>query len=289
MAKTKQKTGKGMVPAGHNDDQEQAKAMAKGPKVNLPSLPIDPTKDAGAGQENMTSDDLAVPRLQVLQKGSPQVDKTNKAYVKGAEAGMIINTVTGTMFDGEEGIEVCPLAYQRNHIEWKPRAKGGGFIRNHGMSPAILEQCSIDESRNAMLANGNEIVPTAEYFCFMLNEDGSWAPVVISMAKTQMKKARNWNTLISQFQAPRPDGAGVFNPAMFYRCYRLTTMPESNDKGSWFGWHVEPSELTMERKNGTNLYVAARDFRGKVMSGRVAAAPPPQQDGGDSEGDSATV
>ena len=51
-------------------------------------------EEAGSGFEEATSDSYAVPFLQVLQSGSPQCKKSDGKYIKGAEEGMIFNTVT---------------------------------------------------------------------------------------------------------------------------------------------------------------------------------------------------
>ena len=48
---------------------------------------------AGEGLEEVTAEDLAIPFLRVLAQLSPQVNKRDGAYVDGAEAGMIYNTV----------------------------------------------------------------------------------------------------------------------------------------------------------------------------------------------------
>lgn len=247
---------------------------AKTGGAGLPALPSDLNiyDDKGAGQENMTAEDFSVPRFTILQQLSPQCDKTKPEHIEGAEPGMIINTVTGELFDGDEGIEIIAMHYIRNHLEWKPRAKGGGFVKNWGPSPKVLESCKIDENRNAITVDGNEIVATAEYFCFYLKEDGQFSPAVISMAKTQLKKARNWNTQINELKVPRPDGAGTFNPAMWYRTYRLTTQPESNDKGSWFGWVIEPGQNVLEMEDGAAKYMAAREFQQRIKAGEVKAA-----------------
>ena len=47
-------------------------------------------EDAGAGQENMSQEDMMIPRLSILQDGSAQVKKRDGAYVEGAEVGMIL-------------------------------------------------------------------------------------------------------------------------------------------------------------------------------------------------------
>ena len=56
--------------------------------------------DADKGSQNMTQEDLALPFLKVLGQLSPEVNKVHARYVKGAEPGMIINSVTNELYDG---------------------------------------------------------------------------------------------------------------------------------------------------------------------------------------------
>ena len=57
----------------------------------------------GVGFSEVTTEDLAIPFLRVLAQLSPQVNKRDGAYIEGAEAGMIYNTVMNEVYDGEEG------------------------------------------------------------------------------------------------------------------------------------------------------------------------------------------
>ena len=66
-------------------------------------------EDSGAGAEGITSQDLMVPRISILQSPSPQVNKRDGKYVQGAEVGFIYNTVSNEVVDGEEGISVVPI------------------------------------------------------------------------------------------------------------------------------------------------------------------------------------
>ena len=83
---------------------------------------------AGAGLEEVTTEDLAIPFLRILAQLSPQVNKRDGAYVEGAEAGMIYNTVSNEAYDGEKGVLVVPCYYNRRFIEWQPRSSGGGYV-----------------------------------------------------------------------------------------------------------------------------------------------------------------
>lgn len=232
-------------------------------------------EDAGAGQEGMTREDFAIPRLSILQSLSPQCQKREATYIDGAEAGLIFDNITNELVDGEDGITVVPVGYRRTNIEWKTRAAGGGFVADHGTNDAVLQNCTKDDHGAMITPTGNVIITTAEYLCLVVDVvTGIAQQVAISMSKSQLKKARKWNTMISQLQVPTPDGKAFFNPAMFYRSYKLTTIPESNDQGSWFGWSIKPSVNTLELPGGENLYLAARHFRSLIASGSVKVSAP---------------
>jgi hypothetical protein len=232
-------------------------------------------EDAGAGQENMDRSDYAIPRIRILQDLSPQVKKTEQGYIKGAEAGMICDPVSEQLFSGEHGVLVIPISYRRSHIEWKTREKGGGIVADHGADGAILEQTKKDDRGRAILPNGNQITINAEYFVFVVDpETGSHSPYVLGMSGTQLKKSRRWNTMINQLRIAHPSGQGTINPAMFYRSYKLSTEPERNEQGSWFGWHITPDKATIDYPQGEQLYLAAREFRKQVAAGNVKAQQP---------------
>jgi hypothetical protein len=233
-------------------------------------------EDEGAGSESMTKDDLAIPRISILQSLSPQCTKADPAYIQGAEAGEFISNIDGSLFSGENGIVIIPVSYRRANLEWKPRKAGGGFVADHGTDDTIIDTCTKDPEKGTLVTpKGTEIVPTAEYYCIMIHPDTDLPQqVVISMAKSQLKKAKKWNTVMSNLMVPKPDGHGAFNPAMFYRAYRITTVPESNDQGSWFGFDIKAECDTLEMKGGQDLYLGARQFRKAVTSGEVMVAAP---------------
>ena len=82
--------------------------------------------DAGQGL-NMTQEDLALPFLKkFLANYLLSVTKRDAKYVEGAEPGMIINTVTNEIYDGEKGIDVIPVHYKRQYIEWQDRGESQG-------------------------------------------------------------------------------------------------------------------------------------------------------------------
>ena len=234
-------------------------------------------QDAGVGMEGMDQEDFMIPRISILQQGSPQVDKNDGKYVEGAEAGDIFNTVSRTVISGDKGILAIPIKYRRAYIEWKPRDAGGGLIKDHGSDSSVLDDCDQDSKTfRHVTKDGNEIVTTAEYYIFIIN--GSYEPALLSMAGSQLKKARRWNSMTNQLKLAKPDGSGFFNPAMFYSGYQMTTVPEKNEKGTWFGWdiqmlHGENGGIIKNIPNGSDIYMAARSFKETIQKGSVRVAP----------------
>ena len=81
--------------------------------------------DAGAGSQNMTQEDLALPFLKVLGQLSPEVNKHDAKFISGAEPGMIVNSVTKELHNGTKGINVIPVHYERQYVEWRDRGQSG--------------------------------------------------------------------------------------------------------------------------------------------------------------------
>ena len=60
---------------------------------------------------------------------------------------------------------------------------------------------------------------------------------------------------------------GMFTPAMCSHVYKLKTVQQSNDKGTWFGWSVEKEGPVQDK----SLYEAAKSFAISCSSGDVKA------------------
>ena len=243
-------------------------------------------EDSAQTASDFETKDLAIPFIRILQSNSPQVNKRGDGYVEGCEPSHIFNTALERSYDGETGIYAIVCKYQRQYTEWKPRiddgqggGSGGGFVQSHGTDGEIMKDATQKTlpsgAKKMILPNGNEIVESADYFVIAFDPiDGSMQKAVISMSSTQWKAARKLNNQISGWSKPRPDGKGTFNPPPYGRVYLFSTVPQSNDKGDFFGWKVEPGDETMDLDGGSDLYLMARDFRRSIEGGYVKAAAP---------------
>lgn len=239
------------------------------------AVPADMVADlqqfAGAGLAQDASD-FATPFLQILQNLSPQVKAGNPKQIKGLTAGMIFNTVSNEVFDGQAGIVVVPCFFDTNFVEWKPRESGGGLVAVHDRKTGerLEAQSQRDEKNHSILPNGNEIRRTAQYFVLLVGSNGKATPAIISMSSTQLKVSRKWNTAIADATIT-VDGQ-VYPAPSFAKKYKLTTWLETKGKDDWFSWKVE--DLGFLGSNEVALFKKAKEFYVSVSSGKVKAADP---------------
>lgn len=225
--------------------------------------------DAGAGFEEAEASAYAIPFLQILQSGSPQCKKSDGAYIKGAEEGMFFNTVTQELYDGETGITVIPCLYNQRFVEWGTRESGGGFVREHLPHEAPSNTVKDDKNRD-ILPNGNALVDTRNHYVLLRLPDGTLSPALVAMSSTQLKKSKQWMSRMQGIKVKGPNG--FVTAPMMSRAYKLTTVPESNDKGSWFGFRIELAGLVEDVAE----YNEALAFAKAVKTGAAKAQQPTQ-------------
>ena len=219
-------------------------------------------EDKAGGMQGMSSEDFAMPFLRVLGQLSPETNKRDAKYIQHAEPGMIFNTVTKQLFDGEQGVRVIPCGYKREYVEWSDRGEGTSApVAIHPVSSGIIKEATRGADWKDRLPNGNYLENTASYF--VMAEDLQMA--LISMKSTQLKVSRNWNTMMNTIKLKGKDG--LFTPAAYSHVYNLKTVQQSNDKGTWFGWSVSLVGPVQDK----SLYEAAKTFASSVATGKVEA------------------
>ena len=125
--------------------------------------------DANAGFQTMSQEDLALPFLKVLGQLSPEVNTRHAKHIKGAEPGMILNTVTNELHDGAKGIQVIPCFYKREYVEWKDRGESmGAPVGVHAANSDVVSSAKRDNMNKDRLPNGNYLENTASHFVLML-------------------------------------------------------------------------------------------------------------------------
>lgn len=248
-------------------------------KENVVALHGGFAQAAGIGFEEITAQDLSVPFLRILAQLSPQVNKRDGAYVQGAEAGMIFNTVANEVYDGEKGIEVVPCYYSRRLVEWRPRDQGGGYVGSYTADDPIAKRATKDDRGNDVLPNGNLLTNTAQFFVLLLHPELGPQRCLITMTSTQLKKARKWLTQMQSLTGRDPNGK-LYTMPMMSNVYTLRTVEERNDKGSWFGWEVSRARALDESKQeDVELFELGYAFAQSVRAGDVKVKEEPEHGG----------
>ena len=219
--------------------------------------------DAAIQTGTVTQDDLALPFLKILGQLSPEVNKRDGKYVEGAEPGMIYNSVTGELFNGEKGVQVIPCYYKLEYVEWKDRGKDGSGapVNIYPSSSDIMTKTTRGADFKDRLPNGNYIEKTAQHFVVV--NSASPTTALIAMKSTQLKISRKWNSMMQSIKLQGKDG--MFTPASFSHLYQLKTVQQSNDKGTWFGWEVSKTGPIQD----ANTYQQAKSFSESISKGDI--------------------
>lgn len=179
-------------------------------------------EDSNRGSEDVTANDIILPRIDVLQALSPQIKRKDPLYIEGAEQGMIFNTISGELYGSE--IRFIPVSFKREYIVWQDRNLGGGF-RGSFHTEAEAER----ERRNLENPDSHEVVETHVHFVLLLRDDGKVEEAILSMAKSKRKVSRKLNSLVQMFPGDR-----------FARVYKLSAIEVDGQKGEFWNFEVAP-------------------------------------------------
>jgi hypothetical protein len=248
-------------------------AVVKKSSANLALVDrINPFSDAGAGTENVRTQDLIIPRLTLLHEMSKATKKNRPEYIKGATGGMFCVASLQLLYDGEEGIQIIPITYQRRLIEWNPIDSGGGLVR----MDVPEEEVENLEKKNPgvyLTDNDTEIVVTPEYYALIVNDDeGTSLPVVMSLTGKKAQVSKRWNTLIMSQRQVNPDTQQEVQMPFWYNCYNMTAIADNNEKGDFWIPAVSVLSPTLSMDHGQQFYTRAREFYKAVRSGQAKAA-----------------
>lgn len=179
----------------------------------------------GQGSQNVTQRDMMIPRLKLLQKISPEVDKSDAKWIEGAEVGMIMNSVSSELFDATFCVN---LSFDHKFTIWKKRKFGSGLF---GSGETESECVQMLEDKNEIVEQ-YDITETPTHLMLLLDSEGEAKGVaLLDMPGTKAKVSRRWNTLISE-----QEGQG--NPR-FGCIWELSSISEDSPNGSYSNFKVD--------------------------------------------------
>lgn len=197
---------------------------------------IDFGDHAGAGTKNMTGADQAIPFLSLLQALSKVIsDPTQK--VEGAAPGMIMDSVSKQVYDGESGVIFLPCNTQRVYVAWKGEPGSGTVAGRYAPSDPIVKSAARKFAFNEMQdPDGNRLVETFYVIGMILDEN--LAPSSMGMISFTSTKIKAYKESIGVLRTLPGDAPLYAFPL------RITSRAETRPKGTSFNFVVRPLGYT---------------------------------------------
>jgi hypothetical protein len=189
--------------------------------------------NTGAGVSSL-AEDILVPLIYILQKGSPQVNKKEDSYIDDAEPGDIWLR-PGAVVKGEEGIIFQPCIFWKDWVEWVPDRGGyaGRFAFNELPDDVEMVPDPRNPSRQIRVReNGNTLVETRYYAGYVYRDNEPPMPFVIPLSSTGHTFGK---TLMNILNSKQINGGKADS---FSSLYRLRTHWQKNAMGDWYTWGV---------------------------------------------------
>lgn len=200
--------------------------------------------------DNITSQDLRLPRVALLQALSPLVQNEGDKYKQGT----FIDTLTQEVLPTP--LSFVPVFVFANVIKWKPRSEGGGMLwKTINPTAEQLKETQFDGAKR----------PTADrYINAVCLIAGQSTPLIVSFCKTSLKAGQDLATLIQLSGC-----AWKFN-------YILEAIKTKNDKGTYYVMRVRrdgPTDATRAQE-AADLYEQVKGMSIETdYEGGVAAEP----------------
>jgi len=174
---------------------------------------------AGLGNENVSRQDVTIPRIGLIQSLSPEREKGNAKQIAGCEEGQFFNTVTREILD--ETFNFVDILYTKTWGVFTQRKFGGGFkgqFKTEAEAAIFIAQDP----------NGNqyESVETAIHVIVRVDEND--APVetaILMFTMSKLKVSRDMNTILK--------GTGA---ARFATKWTMGSIAEKSAKGPYYNF-----------------------------------------------------
>ena len=213
--------------------EETLPAKRSTPSNEVPDFLRDLDLPSAVGFEQMKGEDQLLPRLQIAQALSPQINKRDPLHIYDLEIGHLFNSVSGQIY-GEEVVFV-PLFFFHSSINIQDNkiicmSKDAKNCPKYGTC-----KCETWGSGEALKDRKPECQLLYNYVAII---PGRNDVVVITLKSTGIKVAKRWNSLQKMLTTASKNGQLVRLP-MFTRQYKATTTPAKNAAGQeFFQWVI---------------------------------------------------
>lgn len=175
----------------------------------------------GMGNENLTRDDISIPRIGIIQSLSPERQKADSKYIPGSEEGQFFNTVTREILP--DTFKFVDIFYSKTFGVFTRREFGGGFRGQFGTG--MEAQTFINTQDNPAQL---EIIDTGIHVIVRLDaKDAPAETAIVMFNKSKLKVSRQINTILK--------GKGA---ARFATVWEMSAVAEKSSKGPYYNFKV---------------------------------------------------
>lgn len=194
------------------------------------------------GTENITSDDLRLPRVSIAQGLSTQLIEGDSNYIDGLKMFDMFNDLTGEVI-GRGPVKFIVVRRDVRRIEFLPRSEGGGIV---DLNVPYIDPATgkIDPRNEWSVVDGERIPPKAtkfvEFVILMLREGRDPEPIMLSIKDTNKFNRRAIERLTGFIK--------LRNAPIYAGLYELASKTEKNDSGT-FGVPVISNAGSLDNLN----------------------------------------
>lgn len=186
---------------------------------------FDRTKSLGrgslSGTEDITADEIRLPRLAIAQGLSDQMMPDNSLYIPNLKLFELFNDLTSEVY-GRGPIQFIPVRRDVRRIEFVPRSEGGGIVDFAVPAGDARLKWTINRE-------GESVPPTAttfdEYVSMLMIKGRPLEPIVISIKHTNKFNRRAVGSFNTFIKLRRGD--------IYSGLYTIASVTEKNDKGTF--------------------------------------------------------
>lgn len=210
---------------------------------------------SGAGKEDIGANDIRLPRLAIAQGLSPQMIPGNAQHLEELKMYDMFNDLTNEIY-GKGPITFVPIRRDIRHIEFRPRAEGGGVLdMDVPRGDPRLAWTPATETTPRKPPRATTFV---EFVILLLRAGRAPEPIVMSIKQTNKHNRRASDQLTSFI--------GLRDTAIYSGLYVVDTkVPASNDQGTWGVPKIQNAGfIPKDTPQGAALYKYAEDFHMKL-------------------------
>lgn len=206
-------------------------------KAKTPDFATMAAEMDNSGFEDATLATQAIPFIKLIQALSPQLKKSKPEYVKGAEAGMLLNNVTNRIFDAP--LRIVVGKFERHYLEWDKNTRGKLKGIHTPESVELREDLITDEKNQLICPESASIFQETYNYYVILPDYLEEGVCIISLTSSGIKAGKKLNRMLFSTMIP-----GTKQKAMpFFMIFTIGITEMSNDQGDWFGMDFKLDEF----------------------------------------------